>query len=371
MGFNLYEEIKIMKRIKVIYTGGTICTTLNGNVKCVNEKAARALPEFFKQSSSQYIDQVEFEDGEYFGILSENMTINKWNDLIKYFLNDVLPKIDEYSGVIVAHGTDSLAFSSSLFSVLLRGIKIPVFFVSSNEQLLDKDEKPNPNANGNVNFATAVECICKGLEAGVYVPYKNIGAEQVFIHRGEQLEQCKIYSENFYSVKPINYSDEKSFSKNSETAQVQKNGLLIEQFKDCKLKDCVLKIEPYVGLNYSRFNFDGIKAILHGTYHSGTACVMKTKTSEYYDDASILSLIDRCKERGIDFYYSPSKVGPNDEMYDSVPLIQNHQAGMANIFYGTTSELLYAKLLIAYSLNLSKAEMKELFKTSETEIVAR
>ena len=368
-----------MKKIKLIYTGGTICTTLNGQIKSVNKDTARALPTYFKQSDSSYVNQVEFEDGEYFGILSENMTVDKWNTLIEYFLNDVLPKVDEYSGIIVAHGTDTLAFSASLFSVLLKGITIPVFFVSSNEQILDENKNINANANGNENFKTAVECICKGLSAGVYVPYRNIKRktaldqnvweEKVFVHAGQRLEQCKVYSENFYSFNPIKYSVDKIFAK--KKVQHQKKSLLIERFKDCKLKDCVLKIQPYVGLNYSRFNLDGIKAVLHGVYHSGTACVVKTEECSFYDHASILSLIDKCKENGIDFYYSPSKVGENDKTYDSVPIIKNHQDGTANFFYGITEELLYAKLLIAYSLNLSKPEIRKLLTVSKQEKVVK
>ena len=174
-----------------------------------------------------------------------------------------------------------------------------------------------------------------------------------FIHKGERLEQCKIYSENFYSVNPIVYDKDISFSCDSESEQGT-GELLIQKFKDAKLQDCVLKIEPYVGLNYSRFNFKGVKAVLHTTYHSGTACVIKTETRKSYNSASILSLLDKCKKLNVDFYYNPSKVGDDAEKYDTVPQIQNHNGGHANFFYGTTNELLYAKLLIAYSMNLSK-----------------
>ena len=358
------------KKILIIYTGGTICTTLGeDNIKSVNLKAARALPIIYKSSASPYAKKVKFHNGRFLGVLSENMTISKWNTLIKYFINYVLPKIDEYSGIIVTHGTDTLAFSSSLFSVLLKGIKIPVFFVSSNEQLLTKDEKLNHRANGNDNFAVAVECICKGISAGVYVPYKNIGDDKVLIHKGERLEQCKIYSENFYSANPIAYTPEIEFSKNNEDEIAFSDELLIERFRDINLKDCVLKIEPYVGLNYSRFNFKGIRAVLHSTYHSGTACVIKTEKRETYTNASILNLLDRCKKLGIDLYYSPSKVGEDADMYDSVPLIQNHNNRQAKFFYGTTNELLYAKLLIAYSLGLSTEERELLLKISKTERV--
>ncbi len=368
-----------MKRILVIYTGGTICTKISNNVKSTDRKAAFALPEFYKKSNSPFKEEVAFENGDYFGILSENMTVEKWNKLIAYFLKEVLPNIERYDGIIIAHGTDTLAYSAALFSLLLKGISIPVFFVSSNEQLQKEKEADteiaelNEKANGNINFQTAVECICRNVPAGVYVPYKNIDEDKVRVHFGERIEQCKIYSENFYSFDSVTYC--KNIRSKIEKKGVESVGrpLLIERCKEKKLKDCVLKIEPYVGLNYSRFSFRGVQAILHSTYHSGTACVEKDQKKETkkqpLSQSSILRFIDRCSEKGIPFYYAPCNIADDAEMYDTVPTIKNHKKGSVQMLYGMTTELLYAKLIIAYSLDFSEKERAEFLKVSNVQKV--
>ena len=46
-------------------------------------------------------------------ILSENMTANAWGDLLKIFRDEVI--FDDYKGIIVLHGTDTLAYTSAFF----------------------------------------------------------------------------------------------------------------------------------------------------------------------------------------------------------------------------------------------------------------
>jgi hypothetical protein len=40
--------------------------------------------------------------------------------------------------------------------------------------------------------------------------------------------------------------------------------------------DRILIIKPYPVHNYSHFNFEGVNAVLHDLYHSGTACTLNT-----------------------------------------------------------------------------------------------
>ena len=179
------------KKIFVIYTGGTICTTIKNGQKSTDATAAAALIEFYKNSDSFCKDDVHLESGKQFNILSENMTVKNWNLMLETYRKNIGK--DNFDGVIFAHGTDTLAYSSALFSLLLANTEIPVFFVSSNKRL------DHPEANGNDNFRCAVECICKCVPPNVYVPYKNISDGQMYIHLASRLKQCENYSDDFFS----------------------------------------------------------------------------------------------------------------------------------------------------------------------------
>lgn len=351
------------KNILVIFTGGTICTTIKNGVMSTTTKATAALIDLFKKSSSLYKDRVYLEEGKRFNILSENMTVSKWNKIIEYF-QETLPTLSEYSGIIVAHGTDTLAYSTALFSQLLKDITIPVFFVSSNHPILLEDDTPNPVANGTENFRAAIECICRNIKPGVYATYKNPDDGLMYLHKGEHLTQCDIYDENFYSRDALDITDPNLcvFETVNEYESFKVDHLPIMKMKNKHLEDCILKVVPYVGLNYDMFNPQNAKAVLHGTYHSGTACVVKTaENSEYISESnSILYFFDKCAAHSIPFYYSPSKIGEKDTVYASVPFIEKHTSPngqRVQIHYGQTDELMYVKLLIGYSLNFTQEQI--------------
>ena len=72
-----------MKKVLLILVGGTICTSLNeeGNLS-VSDKAGALLVENYKHSDSPYVNDVIIESTGNLYILSENMTVDKWNTII-------------------------------------------------------------------------------------------------------------------------------------------------------------------------------------------------------------------------------------------------------------------------------------------------
>ena len=338
-----------MKEILIIPVGGTICTSLSedGTLK-INGKAGSLLVENYYKSSSFCKNDVNFTLAENLYILSENMTVDKWNLIIDAYRKHTAQK--EYNAVIIAHGTDSLAYSATLFSVILGNTKIPVFFVSSNERLT------SARANGNDNFRCAVECVARNITPDVYVPYKNLSDGKMLLHRGRIIEQCKNYSEDFYSRDSIDFEVLKP--EDFSLIKKEKSENAVSVYDDWKLKKCVLMIEPYVGINYSAYDYSKFSAVLHGTYHSGTACSEKSLHWDSYSENSVLHMIDMCIEKDVDVYFSPAKL--SGEVYETVPTIKNHRAAEKDVsfLYGDTKEYVYAKLVVAYSIFKDKEKIK-------------
>ncbi len=146
------REIKLKKthNILIILTGGTICSFADkaGKRDSDVERAHTLIERNFRASGSRYSSEecVTFDKEKPLDILSENMTTGNWNILISKMRTYDYSK---YDGVIILHGTDTLAYTGALLSILMAGTKIPVFLVSS--QLPPDDEK----ANGNANFRAA------------------------------------------------------------------------------------------------------------------------------------------------------------------------------------------------------------------------
>lgn len=343
-----------MKNILLILVGGTICTALNedGNLS-VSEKAGILLKENYINSTSPYAKNVCIDPTENLYILSENMTVQKWNQIIDTYRKYSVKKA--YDGVVIAHGTDTLAYSSALFSMLLSAVDIPVFFVSANENL-----KSN-RTNGNDNFRCAIECICRGITPNVYVPYKNLSDGQMYLHLASRLKQCENYSEDFHSVGEFNITDISEdnyhdyFEQIAKAYPKDKKRTVVDISGDWKLSECVLNIVPYVGINYASYNYKRFSAVLHGSFHSGTACSDSNESEN-----SVLYMLDRCfeNEPSVDVYISPSILRKGT--YETVSIIGNHEVKGKKIdfLYGYTNEMAYAKLVIAYSLFENENERK-------------
>ena len=348
-----------MKNILLIPVGGTICTEVNEiGTLSVSKTAGMKLKAYFEKSDSLYVDKVNIEVTPNLCILSENMTVEKWNVIIDTYRKYTKDK--KYNGIIFAHGTDTLAYSASLFSILLSGTDTPVFFVSANERL------ESARSNGNENFRCAVECICRNIQPNIYVPYKNISDGKMYIHLASRLEQCKNYSEDFFSKGAIDITDindenySEYFDKLNKMYPQNHIKKAVDIYNMPPLKECVLMIQPYVGINYSIFDYSKYSAVLHGTYHSGTACAEKTLENADYSENSVLYMLDQCAKINVDTYYSPAKL--SGEIYETTGIINNHKSNPI-FLYGYTTEVVYTKLLIAYSIFDDKEKAREFINT--------
>lgn len=319
-------------KILVLMTGGTICSTEDADGKRYSDASRVRIIETYKERADAL--HCEFIPDTPLDILSENMTIESWNTLIRH-LKTIL--WNEYRGVILLHGTDTLAYTASLLSILLAGIPVPLCLVSSQLPL------DHAGTNGHANFRAAVELILNGLRPNVYALYRNSDGI-MYLHYGAHLLQCANHSDDFFSKDAVPLSDctDGTFCGTAfETAPC-----CLEQID--ALSPCVLRISPYVGLNYDHYCLDDIRAVLHGTYHSQSVCVERRQGTGVYSSFSILSLLDRCRARQIPLFLEPCS--ETAYHYESTgDALQNG----ASALWGMTSEMAYCKLLIGCALGLS------------------
>lgn len=333
-------------KILVILTGGTICSTENADGKRYsNASHVRIIESYRKSGCAPYCGSIEFDQEMPLDILSENMTIESWNMLIRH-LKTV--RWNNYHGVILLHGTDTLAYTSSLLSILLAGIPVPLCLVSSQLPL------DNPATNGHANFRAAVELIMNGLRPNIYALYRNSDGI-MYLHYGAHLLQCANHSEDFFSKDAVQLSDcsEAPFCGTA----FETTPCYLEQID--ALSPCVLRILPYVGLNYDQYCLDGIRAVLHGTYHSESICVERKQGLGSYSSFSILSLLDRCRERQIPLFLEPC----SETAYHYESTGDALQSG-ATALWGMTSEMAYCKTLIGCALGLSGEELHAFLQRS-------
>lgn len=343
-------------KILVILTGGTICSEAdNNNENQSNAKgASKKIISSFKKSKSPFVDIVEFDTRSLSeDILSENMTISVWNELLDIFRDKSI--WSGYKGVIVLHGTDTLAYTFSLLSLVLAGAPIPVCMVSAQLDLSHKE------TNGHANFRASVELIMNGIAPNVYVVYRNMldsrnpfdSNGELLVHYGSHILQCTNYNHNFYSEDAEKIADVSNAK--LQGMAFETDGFLLDKID--KLSDAVVLIQPYVGLKYSRIDLVGVKAIIHGSYHSDTVCVERKKpneTNDNYTDSSILYLLEKAKGLNIPVIISPC----NKDAYTYTSTGDALRNGAFGLF-GTTLEAAYVKAVVGVSLGLENEKLIE------------
>lgn len=129
-----------MKRICIIYTGGTIGMErgLNG-YEPGKEPFADIMARISDFSSPEL---PEYDVIEYSPLLdSSDITVSEWNLIGK----TISENMDKYDGFVVLHGTDTMAYTASALSFMLRNLPKPVIITGSQIPLCEirSDAKDN------------------------------------------------------------------------------------------------------------------------------------------------------------------------------------------------------------------------------------
>jgi L-asparaginase len=285
-------------RIKVFFTGGTIGSIKNDSVISVNSAVAPRIIELYRKSSGD--NETEFDCEMLFSVHSENLEFPHIKRIYEAAKN--LTKSD-CDGVIITHGTDTLAYTTNFLSFLLFPYKLPIFLVSSNKPI---DEK---YANGIRNFTQAVKNLNKN---GVYVALDKV-------YGGTEIIEPLPFLHSFTSVRRENIIY-----------------MPVERFPDRKN---IIFLKTYPGLDYSLFDFkQKPDAVLIETYHSGTA-----KTVSGDGTQNILDFAKRMEAAGVPVYAAPfdSRLG----FYESSAAMK--EAGI-RFLPDITAVSAFVKLQIAY-----------------------
>ncbi len=263
--------------ILVVFTGGTIACSENGGSLSPNVKNSAVLLNMY----SKVDDSVNFISAQPYSILSENLSaenlITLYNCIKSYDLSS-------FDGVIVAHGTDTLQYTSAFLSYTFGLCDTPIVLVSANYPLSDE------RSNGFANFCTAVDFIKSKSANGVFVAYKNEG-ESPKIHRASRILAHTAYSDSVFSIFNSFYGEivDNSLVKNPSYTELEDETCFADSVENI-ISSKVLKLNPYVGFSYPILDDLNIKAVLLEGYHSGTLNTDSKELKEFCSEAEKLNI---------------------------------------------------------------------------------
>ena len=326
-------------RITVLFTGGTIGSESNGSYVDVHFDTTEPLFGYYYKSYPQ--SRVRFNKKHILNTLSENIIGENWIKIA----NEAREVSNSCDGIIITHGTDTLAYTASFLSFALADVDLPIMLVSSNLPL------ESHLANGYKNFNAAVDFILNEHTKGVFVPIYN--GKTTEIHIASRLTEAQPFTHMFKSLGNISYGEMNNglFELNNSIYNTNPEELNNNSFSfDMRSMDLanVFIVRPYPDLNYDNISLNNKpKAILHGLYHSGTACV-----SCKSPNLNVLRFAERCNKADIDIYAAPfdKSISPyksTKEMVDS---------GI-QVLEDISLESAYIKLKIAYGIWSDKSNI--------------
>jgi L-asparaginase len=331
----------------LLLTGGTIGSVMQDNVLDVGGDLADKLLECLKDRKRFDLSEITCKNVMH--ILSENMQFSHWMKLYEAIR---AVSEDDFDGILVTHGTDTLSYTAAFLAMMCTDVKIPIFLISSHLSLEDQ------RADGYDNFIVALDFAKEVRVGGVFVPTTEGNGDSsrvTTIHFGSRLTQAQGFTHRFQSVGDISFGkmidghfERNSSEYNPEVWQLQQEeavsiaNTLCKQLLDINenQQPChILFMKAFPGMDFDLFDWKSKpKAILIELYHSGTACTRPQDTPH-----SIIAFSRRCKEQGIDLYVV--NFDTEKKLYQSSKDIL--EAGI-RVLADISPEAAYVKLCIAY-----------------------
>ena len=211
------------RKILIINTGGTLSSVMK------ESGLAPGLSTFDMQKQLHIVSgDTELEIEDFCSLDSANIFPEDWSKLAER-ISEVR---NDYDGIVVIHGTDTLAYTSSMLSFMLRNINIPVVITGSQLSII------NPVADAMENCRCAIHMAASGIP-GVFVAFNR----KVILG----CRASKVRSLSFDAFESINYPNVATISSlgmNIDKNAVPERNGLFQLSNSYSTEVCMLKMFP-------------------------------------------------------------------------------------------------------------------------------
>jgi glutamyl-tRNA(Gln) amidotransferase subunit D len=165
-----------LPELSIVSTGGTIASRIDyrtGSVTSQSDAAAilHSIPELANIGN--------YTTKSLYTILSENMTPAIWKELAGAVYEEIKRGV---SGVIVTHGTDTMAYSAAALSFMI-DTPVPIVFVGS-QRSADR-----PSSDNAINAVCAAKAATSDLGEVTVVMHEGTSDDICAIHRGTRVRK--------------------------------------------------------------------------------------------------------------------------------------------------------------------------------------
>jgi len=173
------EQKPELPKVAIMSTGGTIASRVDYRTGAVRSALAASdlygvVPELGN------IARVDTKI--LLSIYSENITPRHWGEIARAIAEKVSSGID---GVVIAHGTDTMAYTAAALSFALQNLPVPVVVVGAQRS------SDRPSSDAATNLIGAVQLAANAPFAEVVLAmHETVSDTAIVAHRGTKVRKC-------------------------------------------------------------------------------------------------------------------------------------------------------------------------------------
>ncbi len=284
----LPKQNPTLPHVVIMSTGGTIASRVDYRTGAVRS-AISASDLYGVVPELSDVAQVDTEI--VFSLYSENITPKHWTELAQTVANRIKQGVD---GVVIAHGTDTMAYTSAALSFALQNLPVPVVLVGAQRS----SDRPSSDAATNLIGAVKAAGEAPFAEVGLAM-HETVSDSAIVVHRGTKVRKCHTSRrDTFKSINDFPIARVKDLQVTMQTEKYKRR----DPNNKLKLKpnfsEKVALVKFYPGLNPAVIDYyveKGMKGILlegSGLGHVSKFCFEAIKKAVAKD--VVVALASQC-----------------------------------------------------------------------------
>jgi glutamyl-tRNA(Gln) amidotransferase subunit D len=193
-----------------------------------------------------------------FSLYSENVTQKHWTELAETVAKRIKQGAD---GIVIAHGTDTMAYTSAALSFALQNLPVPVILVGAQRS----SDRPSSDAATNLIGAVKAAGEAPFAEVGLAM-HETVSDTTIIVHRGTKVRKCHTSRrDTFKSINGFPIAKVKDLQVTMQTDQYQRRDPKKKLVLKPNFSEKVALVKFYPGLDPSIIDFyveKGMKGIL-------------------------------------------------------------------------------------------------------------
>ena len=244
-----------LPHVVIMSTGGTIASRVDYRTGAVRS-ALSASDLYGVVPELSDVAQVDTEI--VFSLYSENITQKHWTELAQIIAKRIEQGVD---GVVIAHGTDTMAYTSAALSFALQNLPVPVILVGAQRS----SDRPSSDAATNLIGAVKAAGEAPFAEVGLAM-HESVSDTAIVVHRGTKVRKCHTSRrDTFKSINGFPIAKVQNLQVTMQTSEYHKRDSAKKLVLKPNFSEKVALVKFYPGLDPAIIDYyvdHGFKGIL-------------------------------------------------------------------------------------------------------------